>query len=77
MRGTIKSYNSDKGYGFVRADDSPSDVFFHITKVLRGEPTPGATVEFDLGERRDGRPMAVDVVVHGDESAFVKLFFDE
>lgn len=30
MTGTIKYYNTDRGFGFIRPDDEPGEVFFHI-----------------------------------------------
>ena len=33
--GTVKWFNSTKGYGFVEPDDKSRDVFIHIGPVLR------------------------------------------
>ena len=33
LNGTIKWYNSRKGFGFVQCDDSEKDVFLHATAV--------------------------------------------
>ncbi len=58
--GTVKFYNSQKGYGFIKPDDGGKDVFVHITAVqaagLRGLDE-GQAVSFDVLMER-GKPAA-------------------
>lgn len=62
--GTVKWFNTTKGYGFIAPDDGGKDVFVHISAVERSGLTGLADnqkVEFDLQEGRDGRQMAADL----------------
>jgi hypothetical protein len=33
MAGTVKFFNAERGYGFIKPDDGARDVFVHITAV--------------------------------------------
>jgi hypothetical protein len=35
MTGTVKFFNAERGYGFIKPDDGGRDVFVHITAVER------------------------------------------
>ena len=51
--GTIKHWNSDKGYGFIDVDNQSEDVFFHIKSVRLSQPiSEGQRVYFN-SERND------------------------
>ena len=34
MRGTVKNYFTDRGFGFIRPDDGSADYFFHISGIV-------------------------------------------
>lgn len=62
--GTVKWFNTTKGYGFIAPDEGGKDVFVHISAVERSGMTGLADnqkVEFELREGRDGRTMASDL----------------
>lgn len=59
--GTVKWFNTTKGYGFIAPDGGGKDVFVHVSAVEQAGMTGLADnqkVEFDLIEGRDGRQMA-------------------
>jgi CspA family cold shock protein len=45
MTGTVKFFNGERGYGFIKPDDGGRDVFVHITAVERARrPGVGDTL---------------------------------
>jgi CspA family cold shock protein len=60
--GTVKWFNSQKGFGFIAPDDGGNDVFVHITAVERAGLSTlneGQKVSFDLvADRRTGKSAA-------------------
>src|SRR6478609_2692517 len=67
--GTVKWFNTAKGFGFIQPDDGGSDVFVHISAVeqagLRGL-NEGDIVSFELEQdRRSGKLSAGQLVVTG------------
>ena len=62
--GTVKWFNTTKGYGFIAPDTGGRDVFVHISGVERSGLTGLADnqkVTFDLEKGRDGRESAVNI----------------
>ncbi|ETX16131.1 cold-shock protein [Roseivivax halodurans JCM 10272] len=62
--GTVKWFNTTKGYGFIAPEDGGKDVFVHISAVERSGLTGLADnqkISYELKEGRDGRMMASDL----------------
>lgn len=62
--GTVKWFNSTKGFGFIQPEGGSRDVFLHISALERAglqAPADGQKVTFDLEKGRDGRESAVNV----------------
>ena len=63
--GTVKFYNSQKGFGFIQPDDGTKDVFVHATALeaagMRGL-VEGQKVSFDVqSDRRTGKDAAANL----------------
>jgi CspA family cold shock protein len=61
--GTVKWFNTTKGFGFIQPDDGSKDVFVHISAVERAGMTlsEGQKVSFDLERGQQGKTSAVNL----------------
>ena len=53
--GTVKFFNTQKGYGFIQPDDGSKDVFVHITAVERAgmrSLNEGQKISFEIVTER-------------------------
>ncbi len=63
--GTVKFFNTTKGFGFIKPDDGSQDVFVHISAVERsGLKTlnQGQKIRFEIQPDKKG-PKAVNLEV--------------
>ena len=64
--GTVKWFNSTKGFGFIEPEGGAKDVFVHISAVERSGLTglaDGQKVTFDIEAGRDGRESATNLAL--------------
>jgi cold shock protein len=52
-KGTVKFFNSEKGFGFIKHDDSSKETFVHSSGLI-DQVSEGDKVEFDLKEGKKG-----------------------
>ena len=63
--GRLKSWNTDRGFGFIEPDGGGQEVFVHISAVptqLR-PPKPGQAFTFEVELNRDGKKRAANIGV--------------
>ncbi len=61
-QGTVKWFNNQKGYGFIKMDDGSKDIFVHHSAVQQGTALDeDDRVEFEVGQGQKG-PNAENVV---------------
>lgn len=62
--GTVKFFNSTKGYGFIAPNDGGKDAFVHISAVERSglsTLSEGQRVSYELQTGRDGKVSATNL----------------
>ncbi|HLB15561.1 MAG TPA: cold-shock protein [Burkholderiales bacterium] len=62
--GTVKFFNTSKGFGFIRPDDGSKDVFVHISAVERaglGTLSENQKVQFEVQQAPNGKSSAVNL----------------
>lgn len=66
--GTVKWFNTTKGYGFIAPEEGGKDVFVHISAVERSGLTAldeNQKVSYELQAGRDGRESAANIAILG------------
>ncbi len=61
--GTVKWFNTQKGYGFIQPDQAGKDVFVHISAVERsgiGSLVEGQKISYDT-ETHNGKTSAINL----------------
>lgn len=62
--GTVKWFNTTKGFGFIAPDDGGNDIFVHISAVERAglkSLNDNQKIAYELQSGRDGRSSASDL----------------
>lgn len=66
QRGTVKWFNSQKGFGFIQPEGGGNDVFVHISAVERAglsQLNENQKVSFDTEMGRNGKSSAVNLKI--------------
>ena len=63
--GRVKSWNADRGFGFIEPDGGGQEVFLHISAVPTGlrPPKPGQIFTFEIELNHEGKKRAANIGV--------------
>lgn len=63
ITGTLKTWNQDKGFGFITPANGGQDIFVHISEYPRagGPPKVGETLLFEVTLNKEGKKKAIKV----------------
>ncbi len=66
LRGTLKTWKGDRGFGFITPDNDGKDVFIHIS-ALKGQdnrvPEPGDIIQYQLVRDKNGKFRAINAKI--------------
>ncbi len=66
-KGTVKWFNTKKGYGFIQPENGEKDIFIHVSQLEKTglhRLSDGQLVNFDIfTEVRSGKPAASNVKI--------------
>lgn len=66
INGTVKFYNSTKGFGFIQPDDGGKDAFVHVSALERAGLSglaEGQKLSYSIEQGRDGRLSATNLAL--------------
>ena len=64
-RGTVKFFNTSKGYGFIEPEDGTKDVFVHISALEKSgisQVNEGQKLSFDIASNK-GKTSAANIAL--------------
>ncbi len=65
ITGTVKWFNTTKGYGFIEPETGGKDVFVHISAIQKAglrSLNEGQKIGFDVEQQQSGRTAAVNIM---------------
>lgn len=66
-KGLLKTWKTDKGFGFIKSDTLEHDTFIHISalKHMSRKPKVGDTIYFEIATQPDGKIKAINCRIEG------------
>jgi cold shock protein len=67
LKGVLKTWKEDRGFGFITPDNASRDVFIHISSLgdTARRPVPGDIIYYQVARDKQGKLRAVNASIEG------------
>jgi CspA family cold shock protein len=67
VKGVLKTWKEDRGFGFIKPDDGGKDIFIHISalKGISRRPKTGDVIYYQIAKDNRGKYKAVNAQIEG------------
>jgi CspA family cold shock protein len=67
VKGVLKTWKEDRGFGFIKPDDGGKDIFIHISalKGVSRRPITGDVIYYQVAKDNQGKYKAINAHIDG------------
>jgi cold shock protein len=67
IKGVLKTWKADRGFGFIKPEDGGQDIFIHISSINQANrrPVRGDVIYYDIAKDTQGKFKAVNATIEG------------
>jgi CspA family cold shock protein len=67
VKGVLKTWKEDRGFGFIKPDDGGKDIFIHISSLngVSRRPTTGDVIYYQVAKDNRGKYKAINAQIEG------------
>jgi cold shock CspA family protein len=67
MKGVLKTWKEDRGFGFITPENGGRDVFIHISAIgeVARRPVPGDVIHYQITRDKHGKFRAINAYIEG------------
>lgn len=67
VKGVLKTWKEDRGFGFIKPDDGGKDIFIHISalKGMSRRPSAGDVIHYQVAKDSRGKYKAINAQIDG------------
>jgi cold shock CspA family protein len=67
VKGVLKTWKEDRGFGFIKPDDGGKDIFIHISALhgVSRRPTTGDVIYYQITKDNRGKYKAINAQIEG------------
>ncbi|MDD5631401.1 MAG: cold shock domain-containing protein [Methylococcales bacterium] len=67
IKGVLKTWKEDRGFGFIKPEDGGKDIFIHISalKAVSRRPTTGDVIYYQIARDNRGKYKAINARIEG------------